>query len=97
VNGLFDDRVRAATERLACPILQMRMEISPEVVALNVDVVEYTPGMAQSGGACVVRRQLWGGNQGGIRDMLYMFAQKGWRVQPQPLRTNSGRFQLSLI
>jgi len=70
VDGLFDDRVGPTTERLACPILQIRMEISPDVVVFYLDVAGHTPGMAQSGRACVVR-QLLGGNQAGICDILY--------------------------
>jgi len=58
MDGLFDNRVRPATKRLACAILRMGTEISLKLVALYVDTVECTPGMAQSEGACVVRESV---------------------------------------
>lgn len=72
MDGLLDDRIRPATEGLACAVLRTRMEISTGNVALYVDVVdEYTPGMVRSEVACVVR-QLWGGNKLRSQDALYM-------------------------
>ena len=54
MDGLFDNRVSPATERLACPIL-IGTEISLDLVTAYDDVVKHIPGMAQSEGAFVVR------------------------------------------
>ncbi len=71
MDGFLDDRIRPATKGLACAVLRTRTEISTGNVALYVDVVdEYTPGMVQSGVACVVR-QLWGGTKLLARRVIY--------------------------